>query len=100
MFHELVGHLKMKYTLAIFLMLSAINSFAQVVDTTSIYFEALRQYCSYLDKNGDKKDEVFIEETIGITTDFPLLIARRTLTIITNANQKDIYQRNQIELFI
>lgn len=84
----------MRIILLTILTISAINCFGQV-DTTSIYFQALKYYSVYLDKVQSGPAEIFIETNNGITENLPGRVGNREVTILTWENQKDVYAKNQ-----
>ncbi len=71
-----------------------VNSFGQV-DSTSIYYQALKFYNAHLDKSMASQKEIFIENNNGITEKLPRQIGQRTVTILTVENQKQVYNRNK-----
>lgn len=70
-----------------------INSFGQV-DSTSIYFQALKYYNSYLDKYRADEREIFIESNNGITEKLPEEVGQRPVTILTWENKKTVYNKH------
>jgi len=84
----------MRYVLLILFLAWAINSFGQG-DSTSIYYQALKYYNSYLDKYRSDEKEIYIENNNGITEKLPGKVGQRPVTILTWENKKSVYNKHQ-----